>query len=247
MSDEKTTIYISPEDDLTSLRERLEKIQARSITLVIPNQSQLRSHVAWKLLRARSRELGKDILVVSTDPQIRSVAQSVKFKVATSLESPSSGKSRPPTRSSRNIVGNRGKPTGPTQRPTKNTARNTGGMRPQRANPAEQWSRSTDRSLQPPEGSTSDEGVGSGNIRDIDPSFFADDRYDVPGEQVPYNFQMQQSPPLHPISQEPIDEEADMWEDDFHQAQHIREAASQAGSEESNAGSEPIERNAPFR
>ena len=84
MSDERT-IYISPEDDLTTVRERLEQLQSKRVTLVIPVQTQLRSHVAWKLLYARTRELGKEVLIVSSDPQVRSVAHAVKFKVAHSL------------------------------------------------------------------------------------------------------------------------------------------------------------------
>ncbi len=58
-------IPISPTEDLTSLRDRLEKTPARSITLVFPTQSQFRSHVGWKLLRARSRELGKWLVFCS--------------------------------------------------------------------------------------------------------------------------------------------------------------------------------------
>lgn len=84
MSDEQT-IYISPDDDLTTVRERLESIQTRKVTLVIPAQTQLRSHVAWKLLYARLRELNKEVLIVSSDPQVRSVAHAVKFTVAHSL------------------------------------------------------------------------------------------------------------------------------------------------------------------
>ncbi|HEV2662429.1 MAG TPA: hypothetical protein VGU68_17620, partial [Ktedonobacteraceae bacterium] len=239
MSDEKTTIYISPEDDLTSLRERLEKISARSITLVIPTQSQLRSHVAWKLLHARSRELGKDILVVSSDPQIRSVALSVKFRVANSLESPASGRSRPTSRSGRSILGNRGRPNGSTQRPVKNAGQGTGSLRPRQPEPTEQWSPATDRTLQPAENDALGDGVVTGNISDIDPSIFADDRYDVPGEQVPYNFPMNSSPSIHPLSQQQIDEEPDMWLDDYKHAQHIRETASQTGSKVEDTPSQP--------
>ena len=99
MSDEQT-IYISPEDELTAVRERLEQIQARHLTMVIPPQTQLRSHIAWKLLYARARELGKEIVIVSSDPQVRSVAHAVKFKVAHSLESsPTMGRSHPTSRS----------------------------------------------------------------------------------------------------------------------------------------------------
>src|SRR5262249_47763194 len=94
MSDEQT-IYVSPDDDLTTLRERLEQIPSQKITLVIPNQTQLRSHVAWKLLYTRTRELGKEVLIVSSDPQVRSVAYAAKFKVAHSLETSSNpGRSR---------------------------------------------------------------------------------------------------------------------------------------------------------
>src|SRR5579875_2030564 len=101
MSDERI-IYIGPEDDLTSLRERLEQVSSRQVTLVVPPTTQLRSQVAWQLLYKRSRELGKDVLIVSSDPQIRSVAHAGKFRVVTSLEASStSSKSRPPSRPAR--------------------------------------------------------------------------------------------------------------------------------------------------
>src|SRR5437764_9035702 len=93
MADEQI-IYLSPEEDLTSVRERLEKIQSRRVILVIPAQTQLRSHVSWRLLHARARELNKDILIISSDRQIRAVVKAAGFKVADSLESPPSGKSR---------------------------------------------------------------------------------------------------------------------------------------------------------
>ena len=52
MADEQI-IYLSPEEELTSVRERLERVPTRRIILVIPAQTQLRSHVSWRLLRAR--------------------------------------------------------------------------------------------------------------------------------------------------------------------------------------------------
>ncbi len=94
-------IYISPEDDVTSVRERLEKAPNRQVTLVIPAQTQLRSLVAWRVLHADARRMGKDVLVISTDPQIRSLAQAGKFRVAHSQASSQTGKSRPPTRPTR--------------------------------------------------------------------------------------------------------------------------------------------------
>ncbi len=94
-------IYISPEDDVTSVRERLEKAPNRQVTMVIPAQTQLRSLVAWRVLHADARRMGKDVLVISTDPQIRSLAQAGKFRVAHSQASSMTGKSRPSTRPTR--------------------------------------------------------------------------------------------------------------------------------------------------
>ncbi|HYX50555.1 MAG TPA: hypothetical protein VE843_12470, partial [Ktedonobacteraceae bacterium] len=55
-------IYLGPEEEMTNVRERLENADAGSIILVIPPQTHLRSHVGWRLLRSRVRELGQDVL-----------------------------------------------------------------------------------------------------------------------------------------------------------------------------------------
>ena len=49
MPDEQI-IYLDPNDELTKVRERIEEIPARHIILVVPQQTQLRSHVGWRLL-----------------------------------------------------------------------------------------------------------------------------------------------------------------------------------------------------
>ncbi|MEO6888976.1 MAG: baseplate J/gp47 family protein [Ktedonobacteraceae bacterium] len=95
---EEQLIYLSPEEELTDVRERLEHVPARRIIFVVPPQTKLRSHVGWRLLHARARELGKDVLVVSPDRQVRVVVKEAGFKVADSLESPPSSKSRPTSR-----------------------------------------------------------------------------------------------------------------------------------------------------
>src|SRR5260370_41305536 len=88
MNDEQT-ILLGPEEELTSVRERLNKTQARRIILVIPPQTQLRSHVGWRLIHARMRELGKEVLVISPDRQIRAMARAAGFQVAETQEAPS--------------------------------------------------------------------------------------------------------------------------------------------------------------
>src|SRR5690348_13480722 len=85
-------IYLGPEEDLVKVRERLENTDAGHIILVYPPQTQLQSHVGWRLLRSRVRELGQDVLVITSDRQIRAVANAAGFRTADSLESsPSDG------------------------------------------------------------------------------------------------------------------------------------------------------------
>lgn len=102
---EDKPIYISAEDDITTVRERLSHIESRHVTLIIPEHSQLRSLTAWRILHKRARELGKEVSVISTDPLVRSVAKEANFSVASSQSSPpsskgsgKSGKSRLPSR-----------------------------------------------------------------------------------------------------------------------------------------------------
>src|SRR5215469_7014951 len=104
MTDEKI-IYLGPEEELTSVRERLEKTNAGRITLVIPQQTQLRSLVVWRLLHAHMRKLGKDVLVISSERQIRAVAKAAGFRVADSQESSPSARTRPSSRPSRSGAG----------------------------------------------------------------------------------------------------------------------------------------------
>ena len=80
-SQDKQIIYLGPEDHLSTVRERIERIITHQVILVIPAQTQLRSHVAWRLLQRRAQELGKDVSIVSSDRQIRALARSVHFQV----------------------------------------------------------------------------------------------------------------------------------------------------------------------
>src|SRR5216684_2539400 len=87
MADEQIML-LRPEEELTSVRKRLEKTQARHIKLVLPMQTQMRSYVSWRLLHARA------------------VAQAAGFKGAESQGSPATDRFR---MSNRPIRG--GKPT----------------------------------------------------------------------------------------------------------------------------------------
>ncbi len=93
-----TAYYISQNEGLTNVRERLEHATARSIALVIPANTKLCSHVAWRLLHSRAGELSKEVLVISPDHQIRAVAKAAGFRVTQPLESLSASRSRPGSR-----------------------------------------------------------------------------------------------------------------------------------------------------
>ncbi|HEY6409851.1 MAG TPA: hypothetical protein VIY29_20525, partial [Ktedonobacteraceae bacterium] len=93
MADEQY-IYLSADEDVTSVRERLQKIPNRRIVLVVPSETQLRSHISWRLLHSSARDLGKDVLIISADRQIRSVVKAAGFKAADQQGSPATTKSR---------------------------------------------------------------------------------------------------------------------------------------------------------
>ncbi|MBV9713111.1 MAG: hypothetical protein JO011_19590 [Ktedonobacteraceae bacterium] len=234
MSDEKkTTIYISPDEDLTSVRERLEKMPDHYITLVIPTETQLRSHLAWKLLRARVRELGKEVQIVSDSAQVRSVAKDVNFKVASSLEASPTGKSRPPSRSGR-VLGNRNRPTGSILRSS--PKRSTGLRRSDSRYPqpsANQWLPSTDRTFEQLDSDDTileDDDIAGGTSPSSASSFKNDFPMTPERDQHLDFHHIDTSPPIRSLPPEYSDEDVDSWSDDIDVARSIREAASQSGS-----------------
>jgi len=221
MSDEQT-IYISPEDELTAVRERLEQIQARHLTMVIPPQTQLRSHVAWKLLYARARELGKEVVIVSSDPQVRSVAHAVKFKVAHSLESPPAmGRSHPTSRSghasgsgvARTKSSSHLPSTKATSEPrsihSRRGASNMGTTPPVRT-PETAWHGDPQDRLQAEDATAAE--IGPQTI-------------DAPEQEYsqPYNFRIDTPPAIHPLTDQI--EDPDLLLEDYTRAQDIRSAA----------------------
>lgn len=103
---EEQIIYLDPNDELTRVREKIEEVPARRIILVVPQQTQLRSNVGWRLLHARARELGKEVQVISPDRQVRAVAKAAGFRVSQPQEGSSTSKMRvSPTQPQRGVAG----------------------------------------------------------------------------------------------------------------------------------------------
>jgi len=222
MTEEKI-IYLGPEEEMTNVRERLENIDAGYIILVIPPQTHLRSHVGWRLLRSRVRELGHDVLIISSDRQIRAVAKAAGFRVADSLESSPSDRPRPNNRSVRSDMSGK---------------RTSQGSNKQVSN-----SNKTSRSLklgrqQMPTSSNKQGSVSNGSQNQSRESVAStsskfeiedvpyDSHHDLPIETVPspqYNAEVQE------------DGEVDPLMEDYYVARSIREAAQSSGSSQASS------------
>ncbi len=251
MADEQI-IYLSPEEELTNVRERLEQVPAKRIVLIIPQQTQLRSLVGWRLLRSRARELGKDILIISSDRQIRSVVKAAGFRVADSLATPpSSGKSRSDSRSGRSTTGS--KPT-PHLRGTTNKG-------PANQQPAQQSPRQPIQPLSsipplaplqnyPPisdisDVPTIDYELETNKPRDNEPttrgssSVESPSTFDTRNRQFGPNYdyrvgEVDGIPPIFPLAPdtgEADEDEPDLWNEDIDHAQSLRNAAQQDNDE----------------
>ena len=226
-------IYLGPEEELTSVRERLEGAQAGRIMLVIPPQTQLRSHLGWRLLHSRMRELGKDVLVISSDRQIRTVAQNAGFRVADSRvadakESSASNKQRPASRQAGTGMGGKR-----IQRSRNQPDRGSPAHRFMWSNQPNQSQLAANNRQQTPQSrgetdskiSRTDEVItGSGAA--------ASSTFEIHDEQFtqPYESHIDTSPSIHPLVPEHEEEEFDPLKEgihieDVHFAQHIREAA----------------------
>ena len=79
-------IYFEPGDGWTDIRERLKTTPVKSIILVVSTRLPLRNLAGWKLLSNDMHSLGKKITVISSDLQIRALAQSAGLEVVASLK-----------------------------------------------------------------------------------------------------------------------------------------------------------------
>jgi len=221
MTDEKI-IYLGPEEDLTSVSERLEKINAGRITLVIPPQTQLHSLVGWRLLHARMRKLGKDVLVISSERQIRSVAKAAGFRIADSQESSPSAKRRPSSHPSRSGTGGK-TPQSSQNLPGRGSPENRAQRQRQlpnqprvATNDRQQTQRKTSGSVSRADEmlSGSDTGAASSTYGRQDTQF-----------RSPKDLHIDTSPSIRPHVPGQVDDEPDTWTADYNVSQNIREAA----------------------
>src|SRR5260370_305814 len=234
MTDEKI-IYLGPEEDLTSLSERLEKTNAGHITLVIPPQTQLHSLVGWRLLHSRMRKLGKDVLVISSERQMRWVAKAAELRIADSQESSTTAKRRPSSHPSRSSTGGK-TPQSSQNLPGRGSPENRAQRQRQlpnqprvATNDRQQTQRETSSGVSRADEmlSGSDTGAASSTYGRQDTQF-----------RSPKDLHIDTSPSIRPRVPGQVDDELDTWAADYNVSQSIREAAqgTDAGTVSPSAG-----------
>ncbi|GAC1393040.1 MAG: hypothetical protein NVS4B11_34280 [Ktedonobacteraceae bacterium] len=85
-SENRQPLYISPEDDITTICERLEQAASKHIILIIPPQNQLRAYRTWHTLYVYARRHGKIVQILSSSSYIRSIARGAHFTAAKTLD-----------------------------------------------------------------------------------------------------------------------------------------------------------------
>lgn len=230
MADEQT-ILLDPEEELTSVRERLEKAPARRIYLIIPQQTRLRSHVGWRLIHARMRELGKELLVISPDRQVRAMARAAGFNVAESLEAPGSrprsGGTRPGSVTTRGtarsrISSNRGGPESQVPPPRRRLMPSTGSRPPAQSPTAERADYDDEATLERP----GRQGPRIEGRPQITPAAFLEEPEERSGPA--FGLRIDTTPsvrPSVPHVEEEDEEDLSKDYDDYKTAQSIRESA----------------------
>ena len=82
-------IYLEPDEEITSVADKIKRVKARSIALVVPRGSTiLQSVVNLKLLKREAEALGQQISLVTTDKIGRNLAAQVGLSVYENVESP---------------------------------------------------------------------------------------------------------------------------------------------------------------
>ncbi len=230
-------LNISPEENLTDIRERLAQIPNRLIVLIVPRQTRLRNLHSWNLLHHYADDLGKEVWVISDDSPIIEVARRAQFRVGS------------PGGSRRGSNAGRGAKSAAAQREA--NSRGTKGISRFHPFPAARQaptaSRSSERGprlapsspLPPsaPAREEADEIHSSGE--DDEPEFASRGPLSPPpvggqGNHRNFDFRLAAQSPLRPVeaTPEPGDEEMDSFPYNYEQSQKIRQAAQQKGEED---------------
>jgi hypothetical protein len=82
-ANDPTIIPVDPDDDIGSLREKLDQAESRRVVLVVPRSARLfRNPVRLKLLRRYARQAAREVAIVAEDGEARRLARAEGFRVA---------------------------------------------------------------------------------------------------------------------------------------------------------------------
>jgi hypothetical protein len=242
-------IYLDPNDELTRVREKIEEVTTRRIIMVVPQQTQLRSNVGWRLLHARARELGKEVQVISPDRQVRAVAKAAGFRVSQPQEGSSTGRTRIPlSQNSRTLIERKGMqrqrfPFNRASTDSQVARQPEPGLAPpyvpepeelpaETRPPQSTWNEQESPPTRPEEPTSRQQGW-EGTEDDLPPiEIVEDDAFDRPYE---FSIGEAQAPAARPLAAQPEDhqdeeEHQDLYIPDYDTARRIREAAQEGAS-----------------
>jgi hypothetical protein len=86
-------IYLDEEDDIISIRDRLEWVEHQRVILVLPGRGDLLAeHLDLALLRRQADELRLELGLVTTDGRVRGHAKALGFPVFTTIRAAETGR-----------------------------------------------------------------------------------------------------------------------------------------------------------
>jgi hypothetical protein len=85
---QKDTIYLEPDDEITSIIEKVEAADNKVIALVLPKRTtSLQSIVNMRLLKRSADKAGKSVVLITSDPALLPLAGATMLHVAKNLQS----------------------------------------------------------------------------------------------------------------------------------------------------------------
>ncbi|MFN8532703.1 MAG: baseplate J/gp47 family protein [Dehalococcoidia bacterium] len=92
-ANDPSVIEMDPDDDIGSLRQKLDQTESRRVVLVAPRHAKLlRNPVRLKLLRRYARQSARDVVIIAEDGDVRRLAKAEGFRVAGSIKGVKFGK-----------------------------------------------------------------------------------------------------------------------------------------------------------
>ncbi|MDQ6662759.1 MAG: baseplate J/gp47 family protein [Chloroflexota bacterium] len=220
MVDEKI-LYLSDDDDVTSVRERLKGTEAQKIILVIPKETKLHTNLSWRLLYRDTQDLGKEVHIISPDAHIRDIAREAGFKISPpkKASSPGAGTSPGSTRTSKKASPRLRQSQSRREIATRRSGTPRTPQPPQPAQPSQEIP-TIPTITDLPSMAPRKEERGEVDIPSASATFGEKKKQYGP----PYNFRVENAPSLHPVHDTSEEDEDDWEQKKYQEAQNFRQS-----------------------